>query len=150
MMVLDVATTVVGFAANWLLQSTLLIAAGLAAAWLLRRRGAAGQSIIYRTTLAAVLLCPLATLVLSQGGVSGWSIEMPVAWAFHEQNAAASESEGRSSVAPLLEEPQGDTPGALADKETPISAAGSVSNEVSPAASFIRATPTCWRSATSE
>jgi beta-lactamase regulating signal transducer with metallopeptidase domain len=132
MTLLDVATTVVGFAANWLLQSTLLIAAALAAAWLLRRRGSAVQSIIYRMTLAAVLLCPLATLLLSQSGVSGWSIEMPIAWTFHEQNVAGGESLEPATVAPLLEEPLGERPGALANQERPTSDAASVSNEIPP------------------
>lgn len=104
MTLLNIATAVVGFAANWLLQSTLLIAAGLAAAWLLRRRGAAVQSIIYRMTLAAALLAPLATLLLSQVGVSGWSLQVPVAWTFHEQATVAWES-SENTLAPSVEKP---------------------------------------------
>lgn len=77
---LDAAGAVAAFAANWFLQSTLLIAAGLGIAWLARRRGAAEQSAIYRTTLAAVLVCPLATLLFSLSGVSGWSLPMPATW----------------------------------------------------------------------
>src|SRR5262245_57578271 len=87
MTLLDAAAAVFGFAANWLLQSTLLIAAGLAAGRLLRRRGSAVQSAVYRTTLAAVVVCPLATLLLALGGVSGWSIEMPAAWSYTRQSA---------------------------------------------------------------
>ena len=80
MALLDAARAVVSFAANWLLQSTLLIAAGLAVARLARCRGSALQSAIYRTTLAAVIVCPLATALLARGGVSGWSLRMPAAW----------------------------------------------------------------------
>ncbi len=87
---LDAASALVTFAANWLLQSTLLIAAGLVVAWLARRRGAAVQSAIYRTTLAAIVVCPLATLFLSLNGVSGWSLPMPVAWQYEELPALAS------------------------------------------------------------
>ena len=66
-----------GFALNWLIQSTLLIAAGLVLAACLRGKGSAVQSLVYRTTLAAVLICPLATWGLGQIGVSGWSIAIP-------------------------------------------------------------------------
>jgi beta-lactamase regulating signal transducer with metallopeptidase domain/protocatechuate 3,4-dioxygenase beta subunit/5-hydroxyisourate hydrolase-like protein (transthyretin family) len=77
---LDVARSATGLAVNSLCQSTLLIVAGIGFAWLLRWRGSAVQSAIYRTTLIAVLMCPFATWILSRVGMSGWSIEMPVAW----------------------------------------------------------------------
>ncbi len=72
MALLDVATGAVEIAVNWLLQSTLLIAAGLTIGRLLRMRGSAVQSVVYRTTLAAVLICPLATwgLSLAEVGVT--------------------------------------------------------------------------------
>ena len=89
MALLDAARAVVSFAANWLLQSTLLIAAGLAVARLARCRGSALQSAIYRTTLAAVVVCPLATLLLSWNGVSGWSLRIPVAWEYEDLPSAA-------------------------------------------------------------
>lgn len=87
---LDTASAVAAFAANWLLQSTLLIAAGLFIAYLARRRGAALLSAIYRTTLAAAVVCPLATFCLSLNGVSGWSLPMPAAWQYEELPAVAS------------------------------------------------------------
>ncbi|WP_146446526.1 M56 family metallopeptidase [Botrimarina colliarenosi] len=62
---------------NWLLQSTLLITAGLALGHALRKRGSAVQSAVYRTTLIAVIACPLATWMLSLAGVRGWSVELP-------------------------------------------------------------------------
>lgn len=85
---LNLSSAAVGFAANWLLQSTLLIAAGLLAGLALRQRGSAAQSVVYRTTLVAVLLCPLATCVLALGGWSGWSLEMPAAWDRNELSVA--------------------------------------------------------------
>lgn len=79
--VLDVSTATAEFAINWLLQSTLLISIGLLAGVLIRKRGSAAQSVVYRTTLVAALLCPLATWILAQSGLSGWSLEFPPAWA---------------------------------------------------------------------
>ena len=46
-----------------------MIAAGLAAARLLRKRGPALESAIYRTTLVAAILCPLVTWILSSAGL---------------------------------------------------------------------------------
>ena len=74
---LSAVPAVTEFALNWLVQSTLLIAAGLVLARVFRAKGSATQSLIYRTTLAAVLVCPLATWTLNQFGVSGWSIQLP-------------------------------------------------------------------------
>lgn len=78
--VVDGASLAMRFAANWLLQSSLLILAGLFIGWFIKRRGSAVQSVVYRTTLLAVLICPLATWGLSLGGVSGWSLDLPPAW----------------------------------------------------------------------
>lgn len=83
---IDAASSSIGFAANWLLQSTILISIGLLVGWMLRSRGSAVQSLVYRTTLAAVLACPLATIALSVAGFSGWSVSMPVAWESSEPN----------------------------------------------------------------
>src|SRR6185295_5867362 len=77
---LDVGRTAMGLAVNWLIQSTLLIAGGLAVGYLLRHRGSAVQSAVYRTTLVAALVCPLATWGLALLGVSGWSLQMPTAY----------------------------------------------------------------------
>ncbi len=77
---LNAATAVVQFGVNWFLQSALLIAIGLATGRLLALRGSAVQSAIYRTTLLAVLICPLASCLLSLAGVSGWSLATPRPW----------------------------------------------------------------------
>lgn len=74
---LQLAGAAIELAVNWLAQSTLVIAAGLAIGAALRGRGSAVQSVVYRTTLVAALACPLATLALSLAGVSGWSIGTP-------------------------------------------------------------------------
>lgn len=77
LILVDAAMAVVEFAVNWLLQSSLLLAAGLALGIVARQHGSAVQSAVYRTTLVAVLICPLATWSLSQVGVSGWSVKLP-------------------------------------------------------------------------
>jgi beta-lactamase regulating signal transducer with metallopeptidase domain/protocatechuate 3,4-dioxygenase beta subunit len=86
---LDLSRTIASAAANWWIQSTLLIAAGLAVGGLCRRRGSAVQSVVYRTTLAAVLAAPLVTWGLQRIGVSGWSIAMPRAWSLAETSTIA-------------------------------------------------------------
>jgi hypothetical protein len=68
----------VSLGANWLLQSTALIAVGLLAAQVLRVQGAAVQSAICRTTLAAVLACPIVSLLFGAVGMP----ELPLASAF--------------------------------------------------------------------
>ena len=47
------------------IQSTVLLVVGLLAGRLLRQSGPAVQSTVYRTTLAAVLLCPSASMLLA-------------------------------------------------------------------------------------
>ena len=102
MALIDTAIGAMEFALNWLLQSSLLIGVGLATGRLLRHRGSAVQSVVYRTTLAGIFLCPLATWGLSQAGVSGWSFELPREWSQQQimeevvditQNPSAPESE---------------------------------------------------------
>jgi beta-lactamase regulating signal transducer with metallopeptidase domain len=77
---LDAVARVAGLGLNWLVQSSLLLAVGLSAGWLLRRRGPVAQSLICRTTLAAVLICPVISWALAQAGVGGWSISVVAAW----------------------------------------------------------------------
>lgn len=78
--IMSAAVGTVEFAINWLVQSTLLIIAGLLLARYFQRQGSAAQSLIYRTTLAAVILCPIATWALGRIGVSGWSITLAPAY----------------------------------------------------------------------
>jgi beta-lactamase regulating signal transducer with metallopeptidase domain/protocatechuate 3,4-dioxygenase beta subunit len=96
----DTARAMTGLAANWLIQSSLLISGGLILGCLLRNRGSAIQSAIYRTTLVAVLACPMATWGLSLAGISGWSLQMPEAYR-HESLAAVAAVD----APPLIESP---------------------------------------------
>ncbi len=72
----DFTVTLVELAATWWLQSTVLLIVGLAVAASLRRRGPAIQSVVYRVTLFAVLLCPLVTQALALSGVSPMTIDV--------------------------------------------------------------------------
>src|SRR5438309_10944820 len=73
----DAAATL---AVNGLAQSTLVILAGLAAARLLRRRGAAVQSAVLRAALVALAACPLASWALGVLRVPGTRIALPSAF----------------------------------------------------------------------
>ena len=86
MFLLDGVNGAAGFAVNWLLQSTLLISIGLIVGALLRPRGSAVQSLVYRTTLIAILVCPLVTIALGSAGFTGWSVAMPDTWAMDERD----------------------------------------------------------------
>ena len=66
-----------GLALTWLVQSTVLLAAGLVAGRLLRKWGPAVQSALYRTALAAVILCPIASVSMAALGFSGLLIRLP-------------------------------------------------------------------------
>lgn len=74
----------IAFAVNWFLQSTLLTGAGLFAAWLFRTRGSAFQSIVYRTTLFAVLLGPIVSIAMALCGLEGWSMKLPPTFALNQ------------------------------------------------------------------
>lgn len=65
------------YAMTWFAQSTALLACGLLAGRALRTTGPAVQSAIYRTTLAAVLVCPAASLGLAWAGVPGLLLRLP-------------------------------------------------------------------------
>ncbi len=64
-------------ALNLLIQSSALILIGLLIAQLLRRRGSAIQSAVYRATLVAVLLCPITAVLLDRLGYDGWTLKLP-------------------------------------------------------------------------
>jgi beta-lactamase regulating signal transducer with metallopeptidase domain len=110
---LDLSRTIASAAANWWIQSTLLIAVGLVVGTMCRKRGSAVQSVVYRTTLAAVLAAPLVTWGLHGAGFSGWSIAMPAAWSLAETSTIAQvvASDGTRPVDPSAN--GADVPGAL-------------------------------------
>jgi beta-lactamase regulating signal transducer with metallopeptidase domain len=92
-MIVDVAFSTIEFCLNWLLQSSLLIGGGMVVGRILRKRGSAVESVVYRTTLVAVILCPLATWSLSSTGISGWSIEIFRPWSGQLANSGVSDTD---------------------------------------------------------
>ena len=62
---------------TWMLQSSVLLAFGLVLGRLLSRLGPAVQSGVYRTTLAAVLICPVASAVLATAGLDRLNLPIP-------------------------------------------------------------------------
>ena len=83
-----------GLVLTWLIQSTVLLAVGLLAGHLLRKRGPAVQSALYRTTLGAVILCPVASVSMAAMGFSGLLIRLP-APSENDRNTLANEPLGR-------------------------------------------------------
>jgi beta-lactamase regulating signal transducer with metallopeptidase domain/protocatechuate 3,4-dioxygenase beta subunit len=79
---------------TWLIQSTVLLAVGLLAGHLLRKRGPAVQSALYRTTLGAVILCPVASVSMAALGFGVLLIQLPVP-SENDRNAFANEPPGR-------------------------------------------------------
>ncbi len=77
---LELARALADFALTWLAQSTLLILAGLTLGWAFSRWGAAAQSIVYRATLAALVLCPSFSWFLWASGITGYSLPLPPTW----------------------------------------------------------------------
>lgn len=67
-------TSIAQFGFHVLLQSTFLIAVGLLSARLCARRNPVVQSAILRVTLIAVLLCPAASLSLSEFGFNDYAV----------------------------------------------------------------------------
>ena len=68
---LDGVASVAQFGVNWLVQASLLLVVGFSVGRLLRGCGSAVQSAVYRTTLVAVLACPLAAWTLAMAGIPG-------------------------------------------------------------------------------
>ncbi|MEN1678504.1 MAG: M56 family metallopeptidase [Planctomycetota bacterium] len=131
---IDALASVIGFAANWMLQSTLLASIGLLVGVLLRNRGSAVQSVVYRTALTAALVCPVATFALSQVGFSGWSIEMPQAWVAQASEVPAARVASRSAVDVSTSSP-GFAPATaaddlLGDSETPFNIGQTITGSV--------------------
>ena len=82
-----------GLALTWLIQSTVLLALGLLAGRLLRRRGPAVQSALYRTTLGAVILCPAASVFMAAMGINGLLFRMPAS-PYVDRNVLANQPAG--------------------------------------------------------
>src|SRR5688500_8417364 len=95
---LDIARGLAGLGVNWFIQSSLLIVTGLWIGSALRSKGSAAQSAVYRTTLAAVLVCPLVSWGLAQFGATGWSLEMPAAYLYEQTQHGTAPLEGDTLV----------------------------------------------------
>jgi beta-lactamase regulating signal transducer with metallopeptidase domain/protocatechuate 3,4-dioxygenase beta subunit len=67
---LEFSAATTAAATSWFLQSTVIIAVALVAARLVAHRGPALRSAIYRATLVAVLVSPLATWLISSLGLT--------------------------------------------------------------------------------
>jgi beta-lactamase regulating signal transducer with metallopeptidase domain len=89
-------------ALTWLVQSTLLLGVGLLAGRLLRTRGPAFLSIVYRTILVAVLLCPLASMALAGMGLPGFAILL------HDRSEGGSAEAGPPGSPPAAVPANGD------------------------------------------
>lgn len=130
------------FAANWLLQSTLLLAGGLLIGAALRHYGSAVQSAVYRTTLLAVLVAPAATALVAGAGFTGWSIRLteghpgaepanyvsarslqeptPGAAPLAPTDSPATQSPATGKLAPLAAASSPSPAGVIAEPEAPV------------------------------
>lgn len=129
MWLLDGVAGVTGLGLNWFVQSSLLLGVGLVIGRLLRSRGPAAQSVIYRTTLVAVLVCPLATWTLALTGVSGWSIDLPTLWTL--QDAPEVSAIGNGEGVPVDRAEAVDVPLPAASAFSPGPAAGEATDTFS-------------------
>ncbi len=66
--------------ANLMVQSTIIITAGICAAYFLRKKGAAVQSLVLRMFLVAVLISPIVAPYFCFTGISGLTFNVPEAF----------------------------------------------------------------------
>ena len=64
--------------ANLIIQSTIIFILGLCAAYALRNKGAAVQSLILRVFLVAVLFCPVVLIFIDIKGLSVVTYTIPI------------------------------------------------------------------------
>ena len=64
--------------ANLIIQSTIILSLGLCAAYALRNKGAAVQSLILRVFLVAVLVCPVMLIFIDIKGLSVVTYTIPM------------------------------------------------------------------------
>lgn len=94
-----------GLAMNGFFQSLAVGALGLAAAGVIRRRGAAARNAIYRMALLSMFVAPVASFGLARCGFLGWSLPVPSAYVVGRMVADSepggrndTESPGRSGI----------------------------------------------------
>lgn len=84
---LNISNFAVLFSANVMVQTTILLSLGLGAAYILRNRGAAFQSLVLRTFLLAVLLCPVVSVIIEIAGINLITCEIPLASSLKHKTA---------------------------------------------------------------
>ncbi len=94
------AVAPIDYVLTWLIQSTVLLVLGLLAGRSLRHWGPAVQSAWYRTTLVAVLLCPIASTVMAAMGFHGLLIRFPGARENHQTGVEVADR-GRDRLGPI-------------------------------------------------
>jgi beta-lactamase regulating signal transducer with metallopeptidase domain len=72
----SVATALGGYGLTWVVQSSALLGLGMLVGGFLKRFGPAVQSGVYRTTLGAVLICPVASALLAGAGFEGLTLRL--------------------------------------------------------------------------
>ncbi len=143
---LDGVAKVAQFGVNWIVQSSLLLTVGFCIGWLLQGRGSAVQSAVYRTTLIAILVCPLVAWTLAMGGIPGCSIDLPAAWAFRSANEATTLVDARptnqvrstpafDSAIPAAEQPWPVDGDRFTGRDAPVSAQAPLTKSQTPPAS---------------
>lgn len=76
---IGIADGAVTLGANLFVQTALVVAAGLVMARLFRRRGPSVESMILRIFLAGAFVCPVLSLAVLHGGLSGIVLTIPLA-----------------------------------------------------------------------
>lgn len=143
------ADTAVALGANFLLQSTLLAGAGLAAAWFCRKKGAAVQSWILRATLVALFVAPLAAPLWRAFGLQPWRFQLPTGQRSQTQVAvgpttfpatAASAPAGSAST-PKTSDGLGGGQAAPSGQDSPTAIPGAAAKAETPAEAISRPAP---------
>ena len=67
---LNISNNAVMIGVTFMVQSTIILIAGLCTVHVMRQRGAAVQSLILRVFLCAVFLCPLLSIFIHEAGFS--------------------------------------------------------------------------------
>ena len=134
----DGSMAVAELALTCVIQSTALLVVGLLAGRLSRRPGPAVQSAVYRTTLASVLLCPCASMLLAAMGCGGMVLPLPSQ--LPTDGVTESPVAPNSTPASALDTRSGPSPTQIRDElREPIAAATTVHYTAAPGIETTRA-----------
>jgi len=86
---LNISNNAVMLGANFMVQSTIILIAGLCTAYVMNYRGAAVQSLIFRTFLMAVFLCPLLSIFIYSTGFSRLTLNVPLESVKYSETASS-------------------------------------------------------------